>query len=88
MEFTIEEQKDVIMRQTNYTSEQTEVKLKQFNNDITAVIREYIIGENILENEQKNEKKNEQNLSINQHIYSEIRHLMDGASKTYLTKKV
>jgi hypothetical protein len=84
MEFTIEEQKDVIMRQTNYTSEQTEVKLKQFNNDITAVIREYIIGENILENE----KKNEQNLSINQHIYSEIRHLMDGASKTYLTKKV
>ena len=67
----------VIMRQTDYSIETAQQKLTEHNNDVMAVIREYMnpMG-----------KKNSPpppKLSTNQQIYKEIRGWMDTAAKTY-----
>jgi hypothetical protein len=64
----------VIKRQTTYDEETIKEKLKEFDNDPTKVIKNYL---GIDVNKKKEEKKF---TSINQGIYSEIRTLMDDAS--------
>jgi len=72
--------KDIVMRQTDYNEEQTFEKLKQHNNDITAIVREFLGATT---------KKNKEttNTSVNQQIYSEIRCLMDTAAANYKARK-
>lgn len=68
------------MRQTDYNEEQTFEKLKQHNNDITSIVREFLGATT---------KKNKEttNTSVNQQIYSEIRSLMDTAAANYKARK-
>ena len=72
--------KGIIKRQTDYSDEEINLKLQIHNNDPMAILREYMSGTPLL-------KKPEENKSVNQTIYSEIRHLMDDASKIYKLKK-
>jgi hypothetical protein len=72
--------KGIIKRQTDYSDEEINLKMQIHNNDPMAILREYMGGTPLL-------KKPEENKSVNQTIYSEIRHLMDDASKTYKQKK-
>ena len=70
---------DIIMRQTNYTYEEAEIKLKLHDNNIMNVIRENInIGKNRVEPEKKEK-------SLQQAIYSEIRTFMDDVYKNKKT---
>jgi hypothetical protein len=70
-----EEMIDIIMRQTNYTYEESERKLKLHEKNIMNVIRENInIGKNKVESEKKEK-------SLQQAIYSEIRTFMDDVYK-------
>ena len=79
MDQDLKEQKeliDIIMRQTNYTYEEAEIKLKLHDNNIMNVIRENInIGKNIVDTTEKRDK------SLQQSIYSEIRNFMDDIYK-------
>tara|TARA_B100000401_G_scaffold417938_1_gene341379 strand:- start:383 stop:742 length:360 start_codon:yes stop_codon:yes gene_type:complete len=67
----------IIMRQTDYSKEQTMEKLKKHNNNVIAVIREYMNPP-----EKKVIKK-----TTNQQIFTEIRNLMDDACNNYRIKK-
>jgi hypothetical protein len=82
MDQDLKEQKeliDIIMRQTDYTYEEAEIKLKLHDNNIMNVIRENInIGKNIVDISKKRDK------SLQQSIYSEIRTFMD---EIYKNKK-
>jgi hypothetical protein len=70
---------DIIMRQTNYTYEEAEIKLKLHDNNIMNVIRENInMGKNRVESEKKEK-------SLQQAIYSEIRTFMDDVYKNKKT---
>jgi len=74
-----EEMIDIIMRQTNYTYEESERKLKLHEKNIMNVIRENInIGKNKVESEKKEK-------SLQQAIYSEIRTFMDDVYKNKKT---
>ena len=68
------------MRQTDYTEEQTLLKIKEHNNDIMAIVREFMGVPTT--NKIKETKK-----TVNQQIYSEIRTLMDDAAASYKAKK-
>jgi len=72
---------DIIMRQTNYDEPTAREKLAKHKDDVTKVIREYLIGDKIIPPPCKTR------LSVNQQIYKEIRGMMDDAAKTYLEKK-
>jgi len=74
---------DVVIRQTDYTEEKAIEKLKEHNNDIIAIVREYMSGSAI----KKPQTIDITNKSTNQQIYGEIRNLMDDAAKTYKAKK-
>ena len=74
---------DVVIRQTDYTEEKATEKLKEHNNDIIAIVREYMCGTAI----KKPQTIDITNKSTNQQIYGEIRNLMDDAAKTYKAKK-
>jgi len=76
-----EEQINMIMRQTDYTKEISEEKLKEHNNDIMSVMREYMGPSKI------SSKPASSKFSVNQQIFKEIRGMMDDASKTYQNKK-
>jgi len=78
-----QEQIDMIIRQTNYNQETAEKKLNEFNNDIMAVIRDYMNPGGVIKVNTNTEKKN----SKNQQIYKEIRGMMDNASRVYEYKK-
>ncbi len=69
---------EIIIRQTDYDKNMAEEKLKEHNNNVKEIIREYM-GVNQSEKEAKS--------TINQEIYSQIRHLMDTASKNYREKQ-
>ena len=69
---------EMVMRQTQYTYEEAAEQLEKFNNDYIKVIRESM-GINKVED--KTVK------SINQHVYKEIRGLMDDAASSYRRKK-
>jgi hypothetical protein len=77
----MEQVKDLIMRQTDYTSEVAEEKLKEHKNDVVAIIREYMLQGTIAKKEVEVKK------SVNQQIYNEIRNLMDDAALSYKQKK-
>lgn len=70
---------NIVMRQTDYDEEQAKNKLNEHNNDVLAVIKEYL-------GPKKNVDTNKCK-SINQMIYGEIRTLMDDAAATYRVKK-
>jgi hypothetical protein len=76
----IEHIKSIIKRQTDYSDEELNLKMQIHNNDPMAILREYIVGTTTV-------KKEQQTKSVNQTIYSEIRHLMDDAASTYKQKK-
>jgi hypothetical protein len=76
----IEHMKSIIKRQTDYSDEEIILKMKIHNNDPMSILREYMGGSTSV-------KKEEQNKSVNQTIYSEIRHLMDDAASNYKHKK-
>lgn len=71
---------DVIVRQTDYTKEKAIEKLIEHNNNVLAVVREYM-GVQPKQNAEDNNK------STNQQIYGEIRNLMDDAARRYNAKK-
>jgi hypothetical protein len=76
-----DEQINMIMRQTDYTKEISEQKLKEHNNDIMSVMREYMGPSKI------SSKPASSKFSVNQQIFKEIRGMMDDASRTYQNKK-
>ena len=73
----IEELTQIVVRQTNLTYEEAGEKLANNKYNYMYVIKEYI----------KNDNQPDINISkkttINQQIYSEIRTLMDNASRNY-----
>ena len=68
---------EIIMRQTDYSKEKTMEKLKQHNNNVMDVVREYMNPP-----EKKVIKK-----TTNQQIFTEIRNLMDEACNNYRMRK-
>mgnify|MGYP001478153115 CR=1 FL=1 len=66
---------EMVMRQTTYTYEESKYHLENNNNNYIKVIKE-ALGIS-------NDKKEKPITSINQHIYKEIRELMDSASNNY-----
>jgi hypothetical protein len=77
---TIQEKIDMIIRQTDYNKETAETKFIEFNNDVMAVIRDYMKPAVSNTKEVKSSK--------NQQIYKEIRYMMDNAARNYEDKKV
>jgi len=75
------EEINIIMRQTDYTKEKSEEKLKQHNNNVMDVIREYMLPFNNVKRAVSSK------FSVNQQVFKEIRYMMDNASKTYEIKK-
>ena len=64
----IDENVQLIMRQTDYTEDVAKEKLKEFNYDHIAVIKSYL---GVVE------KKAEPVKSVNQEIYKQLRHRLD-----------
>jgi hypothetical protein len=65
----------IILRQTDYTSEQAKEKLQQFNFNEEEVIRDYF---------GVSKKTTQQKItSVNQTIYKQLRGYLDGAMKNY-----
>jgi hypothetical protein len=77
----INEQINMIMRQTDYTKEISEEKMREHNNNVMAVIREYMGPSKIIN------KPVSSKFSVNQQVFKEIRGMMDNAAKTYQKKK-
>ena len=71
----IEDIKQLVMRQTNYSYEEATEQLLLHNNDITQIIRLYL-------NNGKPAEQMKKPLSINQQIYKEIRGLLVDVEKT------
>ena len=72
----------MIQRQTDYTAEVASQKLQEHQNDVMAVIREYMAPA------AKDLKKGTTpKISVNQQIYKEIRGMMDDAARNYELKK-
>lgn len=70
----IDDNVQIVMRQTDYTEEIAKEKLKEFNYDYLAVIRAYFgIAE----------KKTQPIKSVNQEIYKQLRHRLDGNMRNY-----
>ena len=69
----IEEQINIIMRQTDYDEITTREKLKEFNNDHIKVIKYYL---GITEKKVKP-------LKVNQEIYKQIRFKLDSSMRDY-----
>jgi len=77
------EQVDIIMRQTNYTYDIAKQKLKEYDNNVIEVIRDYMKPDN----KPTTDKVVETKKSKNQQIYKEIRSMMDDASARYEKNK-
>jgi len=66
---------EIILRQTNYTSEQAKEKLQQFNFNEEEVIRDYFgVAKKTIP---------QKITSVNQTIYKQLRGYLDGAMKNY-----
>ena len=72
--YKIDENIQVIMRQTDYTEDIAKEKLKEFNYDHIAVIKSYL---------GVTEKKVEPVKSLNQEIYKQLRHRLDKNMRNY-----
>ena len=66
---------EMIQRQTNYTSEEAEIKLELHQNNAEAIIREYLQGTSITS------EPTNVSCSTNQRVYSEIRKYLDNNQK-------
>ena len=74
----IEMLRDLVMRQTGYNADEAFSKLKEHNNDILKIVREYM-GVPVVASKPKS--------TTNQIIYREMRGLMDSAATTHRLKK-
>ena len=79
MSETTESNIALIMRQTDYDAATAQQKLKEHNDDIMQVIREYM-------GPSKTPAKVVPKLSTNQQTYKEIRGMMDDAAKACILK--
>jgi hypothetical protein len=70
----IDDKVEIIMRQTDYTEEISNQKLKEFNYDHMAVIRSYFGIP---------EKKEPHVKSVNQEIYKQLRYRLDSNMRNY-----
>jgi hypothetical protein len=70
---------EIIMRQTNYTIDESREKLLENNNDHEKVIRLFLGIK---------DKVNVPIKSINQEIYRQLRYKMDASMREYNKKKV
>lgn len=70
----------IIINQTNYSKEQAEDKLKEWNGDHISVIKEYL-------NPNFAEKKAPKIKSVNQQMMTQIRNFMDDISKQHQLRK-
>ena len=70
----IDENVQIILRQTDYTEEIAKEKLKEFNYDHLAVIRAYF---------GISEKKVQPIKSVNQEIYKQLRYRLDSNMRNY-----
>lgn len=70
----IDDNVQIIIRQTDYTEEIAKEKLKEFNYDYLAVIRNYF---------GINEKKTQPIKSVNQEIYKQLRYKLDSNMRNY-----
>lgn len=74
----MDNQVEIIMRQTNYDENLAKEKLTMHNNNTLKVIEEYF-GFN-------NKITEEKIISVNQEKYKQFRNLMDNASENYRNK--
>ncbi len=74
----INNQIQVILRQTNYSEEEAREKLKEHNYDHLKVIKSYL---GLTEKKAPQEKK-----SVNQEIYRQLRHKLDSNMRDYNTR--
>lgn len=65
---------EIILRQTTLTREEAIQKLNEYNNDYVKVIK-FFMG--------IKEKNTEKIVSVNQQIYKEIRTVLDDATRTF-----
>ena len=72
----------MIMRQTNYTYEESKKNLVKEKYDYLKVIKNYIIPE-----KEVNTKKTSDSKSVNQKIYTELRGFMDNSAEQYEKRK-
>jgi pyruvate/2-oxoacid:ferredoxin oxidoreductase beta subunit len=70
---------DIILRQTNYSTEEAREKLFEYNNDYIAVIKAYL---GVKKDAPKPEIK-----SVNQEIYKQMRFKLDSAMRDYTVRK-
>jgi hypothetical protein len=70
----IPEKIQIILRQTNYTQEQANEKLKEYNFDEISVIKSYL---GIVEKTKTIPK------TLNQEIYTQLRHRLDSNMRDY-----
>jgi metal-responsive CopG/Arc/MetJ family transcriptional regulator len=71
---------DIIIRQTNYTEKEAREKLAEYNYDYVAVIKAYL-------GIHTTEKKALEPKSLNQEIYKQMRHKLDGVMRDYNQRK-
>lgn len=67
---------DLVLRQTTYTREEAEEKLEKNKYNFNLVIKNYM-KEGVSENENKDKKS----INVQKQIYTEIRTMMDSASR-------
>lgn len=73
----------VVMRQTDYSEKEAEEKLINFNYNVVDVVRDYMQPQNVkIESNINNLVTN-----VHQQKFTEIRKLMDSASKNHRKKK-
>ena len=70
--------RNLVMGQTGYDAEEAVKKLREHNNDILAIVREYMGAP---------KEVAESKITTNQAIYKEMRGLMDNAATTHRRKK-
>jgi hypothetical protein len=71
----IEELCEIILRQTDYTKDEAREKLQEYNYDHLKVIRDYL---GVTEKKELSKTK-----SINQEIYTQLRHKLDNDMQNY-----
>lgn len=76
----IENLKNVILRQTDYSEEEVMNKLKEHNNNAMSIIREYI-------GSSSTGKPDKPTKSENQQMYAKMRGMLDTAARNYRIKK-
>ena len=79
----IENLKNIILRQTDYSEEEVMNKLKEHNNNAMNVIREYMGSSST----NKNNKTDKPAKSENQQMYAGMRGMLDTAARNYRIKK-